>query len=108
MSSCYDEDCLWSSLDMSVVAHDSSVELRSTLMPVMFEPPYGVIADLLKEGQVVPFLGAGVNFGSRPDGAAWDHETAGFLPSGVELSRFLAGKSSFPAEDERDFCDLAK
>jgi hypothetical protein len=74
----------------------------------MPEPPYGEIADLLSQGQVVPFLGAGVNFGTRPAGAGWNLETGEFLPSGSELSRFLANRSNFPSEDEHDVTDLAK
>jgi hypothetical protein len=74
----------------------------------MRKPPYGEIADLLKSGQVVPFLGAGVNYGARqPPGAGWE-ETSTFLPSGAELSRFLASKSSFPADEEGGDEDLAK
>lgn len=75
----------------------------------MAAPPYGEIADLMASGAVVPFLGAGVNFGKRePPGAKWDDKTATFLPSGAELSRFLAAKSNFPSRDERDTADLAK
>ena len=75
----------------------------------MAEPPYGEIVDLLRNGQVVPFLGAGVNFGTRqPPGAKWDDKSPTFLPSGAELSRFLAAKSNFPSADERDRGDLAK
>lgn len=47
----------------------------------MAEPPYGEIVDLLKSGQVVPFLGAGVNFGTRqPPGAKWVDKSPTFLP----------------------------
>lgn len=74
----------------------------------MVEPPYGEIADLLREGEVIPFLGAGVNFGTRPKGAAWDEKTAAFLPSGAELSRFLARQSNFPSAEDNDLADLAK
>jgi hypothetical protein len=75
----------------------------------MAEPPYGEIVDLLESGQVVPFLGAGVNFGTRqPPGAKWDDKSPTFLPSGAELSRFLASKSNFPSADEHDRADLAK
>ena len=74
----------------------------------MPEPPYGEIADLLSQGQVVPFLGAGVNFGTRPPGAGWSLEAGDFLPSGAELSRFLAGRSNFPSNDDHDVTDLAK
>ncbi len=72
-------------------------------------PPYGEIADLLKKGEVVPFLGAGVNFGARPGpDAKWNQDDSPFLPSGVELSRFLADMSNFPAEKDEDLGDLAK
>ncbi|HKS27622.1 MAG TPA: SIR2 family protein [Pyrinomonadaceae bacterium] len=72
-------------------------------------PPYGEIADLLKKGEVVPFLGAGVNFGARPaPSAKWDEKESTFLPSGVELSRFLADISNFPAENDDEITDLAK
>ncbi|MBD0371837.1 MAG: SIR2 family protein [Pyrinomonadaceae bacterium] len=72
-------------------------------------PPYGEIADLLKKGEVVPFLGAGVNFGARPaPSAKWDAKESNFLPSGVELSRFLADMSNFPAENDDEITDLAK
>src|SRR5262245_15689747 len=74
----------------------------------MLEPPYGEISDLLCEGQVVPFLGAGASLGTRPSGATWDEKTEGYLPSGAELSRFLAGQSSFPSLDDHDLTDLAK
>ncbi|HEY0320938.1 MAG TPA: SIR2 family protein [Pyrinomonadaceae bacterium] len=72
-------------------------------------PPYGEIADLLKKGEVVPFLGAGVNFGARPaPDSKWNEKDSTFLPSGVELSRFLADMSNFPAENEDEISDLAK
>jgi hypothetical protein len=74
----------------------------------MAEPPYGEIADLMKKGEIVPFLGAGVNFGARPPGATWSEATANYLPSGAELSRYLAGKVSFPSQDPHDLSDLAK
>lgn len=75
----------------------------------MAEPPYGEILDLLETGQVIPFLGAGVNFGMRTTaGAKWDEKAPTFLPSGAELSKFLASKSNFPSTDERDRSDLAK
>lgn len=74
----------------------------------MAEPPYGEIADLLRQGLVVPFLGAGVNFGTRPPSTPWDEASSPFLPSGGELARFLARKSNFPSSDEHDLSDLAK
>lgn len=72
------------------------------------EPPYGDIADLLSTGRVIPFLGAGVNFGTRPPQNVWDEKQVTFLPNGRELSQFLADKIRFPAEKEQDKNDLAK
>lgn len=72
-------------------------------------PPYGEIADVMKKGRVIPFLGAGVNFGERrPADAKWTGHVCGFLPSGGELAHFLASTTSFPSEDEHDLTDLAK
>jgi hypothetical protein len=82
--------------------------MASTPPTTKARPPYRGIAKLLKEGQVIPFLGAGVNFGTRPpDAAAWDPETSTFLPSGKELLSYLANESSFP-DDELEHSDLAK
>lgn len=70
-------------------------------------PPYPEIADLLKSGRIIPFLGAGVNFGARPADARWDAKTSNFLPSGAELLQYLADQSNFPKQ-ERKKSDLAK
>ncbi len=69
--------------------------------------PYEAIAEALQEGGVVPFLGAGVNFGHRPSGDKWKN-AAPFLPSGAELSRYLARKSAFPLTEDHELADLAK
>jgi hypothetical protein len=70
--------------------------------------PYPGIRNLLKEGQVIPFLGAGVNFGTRPENAQWDEQASTFLPSGAELSSYLAHHAAFPSNDKHDLTDLAK
>lgn len=75
----------------------------------MAEPPYGIISDQLKAGKVVPFLGAGASMTNRgSEDSIWDHENPKFLPSGSELSKFLAGHSEFPSQEERERNDLAK
>jgi hypothetical protein len=74
----------------------------------MLEPPYGVIWNRLKSGKVIPFLGAGASLVGRLSAVAWDPQHPQFLPSGRELSRFLAHESSFPSQDPQDIDDLAK
>jgi hypothetical protein len=69
-------------------------------------PPYPLIGRLLREGKVIPFLGAGVNIRSPVAGEAPDPGPA--LPTGAQLSRRLAKEVAYPADDDRDLTDLAK
>ncbi len=65
--------------------------------------PHRLIDKKLREGRVVPFLGAGVNIrspGRSSGGVA--------LPTGGQLSRQLAELVSYPADDDRDLDDLSK
>lgn len=41
----------------------------------MTEPPYGIICNLLKKGEVIPFLGAGVSLSSRRLDAKWEENS---------------------------------
>lgn len=63
-------------------------------------PPYSLIAKALNAGTVVPIIGTGVSRCGRPEGARWDPNKPEFLPSGVELSHFLAQDAGFPADEE--------
>lgn len=56
------------------------------------------ITNLLIDGRVVPFLGAGANLCGRPRSQAWRPETQAFLPNGSELSHYLATVFSCPDE----------
>lgn len=60
-------------------------------------PPYGIIAQALRVGEVVPFLGAGASAVYRlPEDDRWD-ATKAFLPFGAELAqRKLAVDANFP------------
>jgi len=71
-------------------------------------PPYVRVASLLKAGKVVPFLGAGVNFGMRkPSCGDWSIKTTDFLPSGAELSSYLIEQCAFPEKDEKDLAKVS-
>lgn len=72
------------------------------------EPPYGVIWNRWKQGNVVPFLGAGASFVGRPAGVAWNPENPPFLPSGYDLSISLADEAEFPSKEDSDRGDLAR
>jgi SIR2-like domain len=74
----------------------------------VIEPPFGDIWDGLRSGRVIPFLGAGASIVGRPEGQSWKVGESDFLPSGSELAHFLAERSNFPSQEERDIDDLAK
>jgi hypothetical protein len=53
---------------------------------------YVNLLDAMVSGRVVPFLGAGANLCGRPKDKAWKSKADPFLPSGGELSAYLAQK----------------
>ena len=60
-------------------------------------PPYKIIGNLLKSGEVVPFLGAGVNFGMRePPTAQWAMKTANLIE-----------QCEFPDKGEKDLAKVS-
>jgi hypothetical protein len=54
---------------------------------------YATVARYLAQGRVIPFLGAGVNLCGRPEGVSWQ---GCYLPSGRELSSYLAENLGYP------------
>ena len=65
-----------------------------------------VIANALGDGEVVPFLGAGVNLCGRPQGQPW--KQGEYLPSGKELSQYLAQRSSYPLADTENLVRVSQ
>jgi hypothetical protein len=66
------------------------------------------VADALRRGRVVPFLGAGVNLCDRPPGVTWQPEDKTFLPSGAELALHLAGKFFYPGREKCALAEIAE
>jgi SIR2-like domain len=61
----------------------------------------------IREGKVIPFLGAGANLCDRPalpDG--W--KPGAYLPNGTELAEYLAGLHDFPADEAKDLVRVAQ
>jgi hypothetical protein len=60
----------------------------------------------LREGRVIPFLGAGANLCGRPTGIDWrrDH----YLPSGSELASYLAESYAYPAREPQDLIRVSQ
>jgi SIR2-like domain len=64
------------------------------------------VAAALAEGEVVPFLGAGVNLCGRPQNATF--KIGEFLPSGSELAKYLALRSGYSAADADDLVRVSQ
>jgi hypothetical protein len=56
-----------------------------------------MVALALADGEVVPFLGAGVNLSGRPKGQPW--KQGEYLPSASELSEYLAKRCGYTLPD---------
>jgi len=72
------------------------------------EPPYGLIANGLKKGKVIPFFGAAASAIYRPSGGKWKPGEP-FMPFGGELARNLAEEASFGdvGDEELDLAFIA-
>lgn len=72
------------------------------------KPPYPLIDAGLRQGRVIPFLGAGASLGGRKPGAEWEKDLATYLPTGTELAGHLAHMTQFPADESRDLAKVAQ
>jgi hypothetical protein len=67
---------------------------------------YSLVAELLADGEIIPFLGAGANLCDRPDDAGW--EPGRFPPSGHELADTLAQRSRYPSPGNLDLSRVSQ
>ena len=67
---------------------------------------YDAVIDAFMEGEVIPFLGAGVNLCGRPPGTDW--QQAHYLPSGTELAAYLAAEFGYPSNDKQDLVRVSQ
>jgi hypothetical protein len=65
-----------------------------------------IVARRLRDGTVVPFLGAGANLCGRPAGADW--QGGHYLPSGAELTSYLADSYAYPQGERRDLLRVSQ
>jgi SIR2-like domain len=65
-----------------------------------------IVCRRLREGKVIPFLGAGTNLCGRPNGADW--RNGKYLPSGPELAAYLADSYAYPATEVRDLLRVSQ
>jgi len=67
---------------------------------------YFLVAKRMLEGEVVPFLGAGVNLCGRPDGTHW--KKGEFMPNAAELAAALAEGVGYPDPEDRDLMRISQ
>jgi hypothetical protein len=63
---------------------------------------YQLVGSEVLAGRVVPFLGAGVNLCGRPEELTWRPGQFDWLPSGRELSSYLASMFDYEGRNEDD------
>lgn len=62
----------------------------------------------LFDGNLVPFLGAGINLCDRPAGLQWTAGQSEYLPSGYELSQYLAQEFPCPVQDVANLAHVSQ
>jgi hypothetical protein len=65
-----------------------------------------IVMRRLREGRVIPFLGAGTNLCGRPKDASW--RAGEYLPSGTELAAYLADGYGYPASETLDLLRVSQ
>jgi SIR2-like domain len=70
------------------------------------ENHYWLVAGLIADGEVIPFLGAGANLCDRPADTPW--ELGRYLPNGAELAHALAERSRYPLPDDADLLRVSQ
>ncbi|MBN2197159.1 MAG: SIR2 family protein [Polyangiaceae bacterium] len=74
--------------------------------PDVSDKHWNVVVPRLLQGKVVVFLGAGVNLSIRPPREKWS--VGRYLPSGAELSDYLAEQVSYEGADRHDLLRVSQ
>jgi hypothetical protein len=75
-------------------------------MPDALDLHYKLVVKAIVDGRVVPFFGAGANLCGRPAGQAW--HPGQYLPSGNELSAYLAENFGYPVNEPLDLVRVSQ
>ena len=93
-------------LEAAIVAAHEQAPLAAAPTFDELDAHYKTVVKAFSDGRVVPFLGAGVNQCGRPDGTQWQSQH--YLPSGTELSEYLADNFGYPAPNRQDLLRVAQ
>jgi hypothetical protein len=73
-------------------------------MPDPFDADYNRVINAITKGQVIPFLGAGVNLCDRTPEIEWEHGQCNYLPNGGELAAYLSENFDYPSSETQVSC----
>jgi hypothetical protein len=93
-------------LEAAIVAAHEQAPIAAAPTFDELDAHYKTVVKAFSDGRVVPFLGAGVNQCGRPDGTQWQSQH--YLPSGIELSEYLADNFGYPAPNREDLIRVAQ
>ena len=93
-------------LEAAIVAAHEQAPIAAAPTFDELDAHYKTVVKAFSDGRVVPFLGAGVNQCGRPDGTQWQSQH--YLPSGTELSEYLADNFGYPAPNRQDLLRVAQ
>ena len=82
--------------------------MASALSKEELHDHYGLVAGEILAGRVVPFLGAGANLCGRPEEVAWRPGQFDWLPSGRELSQYLAQMFNYKDKNDDDLVRVSQ
>lgn len=74
--------------------------------PDPLAPHFDIVARAILKGELVPFLGAGVNAVGRPSGQDWARGE--FVPNGRELANYLANSFGYNDDEDKGKADLGR
>ncbi|HXU35061.1 MAG TPA: SIR2 family protein [Blastocatellia bacterium] len=93
--------------DTAVLEFADEPQIIAPLATTLGDTDYEYMIDAIRTGQVIPFLGAGVNLCDRAEGERWN-ATRQYLPSGEELSMALAAEFGYPWSDSGDLLRVSQ
>ena len=89
-------------------ASRAGADVPGSANPPQPEPPYALIRDGLRDGKVIPFLGAGASMFHRTEESTWASPEDDFLPSASELASYLDDRSGFPSAEAAELARVAQ
>ncbi|MGA9995008.1 MAG: SIR2 family protein [Pyrinomonadaceae bacterium] len=93
--------------DIAVLEILDDPQASAVVANMLDDPDYSEMIDAICAGELIPFLGAGVNLCDRLEGESWNAASQ-YLPSGEELSMSLAAEFGYHWPDSGDLLRVSQ